>query len=178
MIRLGFTTVSIYPQKGVIFENHGGTIIFRGKCHMGNGTAISIGSNGYLDVGDGFSANTMAKIICYHRIELAENVCFGWDCMIMDTDFHYLTKESGGYSKGYAPIRIGRDAWFGNGCRIMKRTILPERCVVQSGTTLSEPIDVPPCSIIGHDHRIVVKASGAWRDPQNNLITNYPAPEA
>lgn len=46
MIRLGFPTVSLYPNTGIVYENHGGTIVFNGKCAIGNNSAISIGASG------------------------------------------------------------------------------------------------------------------------------------
>lgn len=44
MIRLGFLTVSLYPNTSIVYENHGGTIVFNGKCTIGNNSAISIGT--------------------------------------------------------------------------------------------------------------------------------------
>ena len=51
MIRLGFPTVSLYPNTGIVYENHGGTIVFNGKCTIGNNSAISIGSKGCVEFG-------------------------------------------------------------------------------------------------------------------------------
>ena len=44
MIRLGFPTVSLYPNTGITIENHGGTITFNGKCSIGNNSYICFGS--------------------------------------------------------------------------------------------------------------------------------------
>ena len=43
MIRLGFPGVSVYPNNGITWENHGGTIIFKGKCVIGNDSYLSFG---------------------------------------------------------------------------------------------------------------------------------------
>lgn len=32
MIRLGFPEVSLYPNTGIVFENYGGTVVFKGQC--------------------------------------------------------------------------------------------------------------------------------------------------
>ena len=40
MIRLGFPTVSLYPNIGISIENHGGIILFKGKCRIGNNSFI------------------------------------------------------------------------------------------------------------------------------------------
>lgn len=151
IIRLGFPTVSLYPNTGVTIENHGGAIIFNGRCSIGNNSYISIGSKGQVEFGDNFTATTTFRLTSYDRIIFGECVSFGWDTLVMDTDFHKLTKLSGGYSKGYAPISIGLNNWFGNGCKIMKRTQTPDYCVISAGTILSGKVDAPEYSVIGNE---------------------------
>lgn len=107
MIRLGFPTVSLYPNTGIVYENHGGTIVFNGLCSIGNNSAISIGSKAVVEFGDRFTATTTLRLTSYYKMTFADCVTFGWDTLVMDTDFHKLTKVSGGYSKGYAPVSIG-----------------------------------------------------------------------
>lgn len=170
MIRLGFPTVSLYPNPGIVYENHGGTITFNGECSIGNNSAISIGAKANVEFGDRFTATTTLRLTSYYKITIANCVTFGWDTLIMDTDFHKLTKVSGGYSKGYASISIGSNNWFGNGCRIMKRTTTPDYCVISAGTILSGPVSVPSYSVVGNDSHIVVKATGVWRNVDDDVI--------
>ena len=170
MIRLGFPTVSMYPNSGIVFENHGGKIQFNGRCSIGNNSAISIGSKGYIEFGDRFGAATTFRVVSYDNVVIGEKTRFGWDCLVMDTDFHKLTKLSGGYSKGHAPVFIGAYNWFGNGCKVMKRSRTPNYCVIQAGTILSESISVPEYSVIGNDVRIVTKVSGVWSNRDDDVI--------
>lgn len=172
MIKLGFPCVSLYPNTGITIENHGGTITFKGTCSIGNNSYISIGKKGDIEFGDRFSATTTFRLTSYDKIVFRECVSFGWDALVMDTDFHKLTKLSGGYTKGYAPILIGSNNWFGNGCKIMKRTQTPDYCVISAGTTLSGKIDVPQYSVIGNEQKVVVKAIGLWRNIDDDSI-NY-----
>ncbi len=46
MIRLGQFGVTLYPNTGVVWENHGGKVIFKNKCSIGNSSAISMGESG------------------------------------------------------------------------------------------------------------------------------------
>ena len=170
MIRLGFPTVSLYPNSGIVYENHEGTIIFNGTCTIGNNSAISIGVKAVVEFGDRFAASTTLRLTSYNHVSFSDKVCFGWDTLVMDTDFHKLTKLSGGYSKGYAPISIGSNNWFGNGCKIMKRTTTPDYCVISAGTILSGPVSVPSYSVVGNDSHIVVKATGVWRNVNDDVI--------
>ena len=171
MVKLGFPTVSLYPNSGITIENHGGTIVFNGKCQIGNNSAISIGKKGYVEFGDSFSATTTFRLTSYDRIVFGDRVTFGWDALILDTDFHKLTKLSGGYSKGHAPIQIGSNNWFGNGCRVMKRTKTPDYCVVSAGTILSGEVDAPEYSVIGTEQKVIVKATGVWRNKDDDTIS-------
>ena len=65
--------MSIYPSRGIMIENRG-TIIFKGRCSIGNDSYVSVGKSGTIVFGDGFSASTSLKIACYDTIELAKDV--------------------------------------------------------------------------------------------------------
>lgn len=170
MIRLGFPTVSLYPDTGITIENYGGEIIFNGTCSIGNNSYISIGEKGKVEFGDKFTATTTFRLTSYDKIIFGERVIFGWNILVMDTDFHKLTKLSGGYNKGHAPILIGSNNWFGNGCKIMKRTQTPDFCVISADTILSGKIDAPEYCVIGNEQKIVVKATGVWRNIDDDSI--------
>lgn len=170
LIRLGFPWVSIYPDRGVMYENAGGELIFRGQCRMGNNTYISIGPKGHLDIGHRVGASTTAKLVCYDHITIGSRTLFGWDTLLLDTDFHSLSKLSGGRSRGHAPIEIGHDCWLGNGCRLMKRARIGDYTVVQAGTTINGPVTAPPHSVVGHDSEVRVKATGLWRNIDDDAV--------
>ena len=170
MIRLGFHHVPLYPNSGITYENHGGTITFHGRCTIGNNAAISVGEKATLDIGDNVLNTSSLKLVAYDKVVIGERVRFGWAVLLMDTDFHKLTKTKGGYSKGHAPVVIGSNNWFGNGCRIMKRTSTPDYCIIQGGTTLSGPVEAPPYSVVGTDSKIIVKTTGVWRNVDDDKI--------
>lgn len=170
MIRLGYPYVSIFPNNGIIIDNHGGSILFKGKCLIGNNSAISVGPKATLEFGANTYFSTTSRIVCYHRIRFGDNTTFGWDSLIMDTDLHKMTKINGGYSKGFAPIIIGADNWFGSGCRVMKRTRTPNKVVVTASTVLNKKIDCPECCVIGPELGIDVKVSGIWRNISDDKI--------
>lgn len=165
----------MYPNTGITIENLGGTIVFKGRCDIGNNSSISIGKYGHCEIGADFGATSTLRLVCYHSIIIGTKCSFGWDCMIMDTDLHRLTKNSGGYSKGFAPIIIGDNNWFGNGCLILKRTVTPDYCTISARTILSCKIDVPKFSIIGQKHNVELIASGLWRNMNDDTI-NYIVP--
>ena len=171
MIKLGFDKVSIFPNNGIMWENRGGTIIFHGNCSVGNNSSLSIGEKGICEFGTNMCATTTFRVACYHKVLIGDNVSFGWDCMVIDTDFHKLTKLAGGYNKGYAPIMIGNNNWFGNGCLIMKRTVTPNYCTISAKTVLSERVEAPEYSVIGQKNDIEIKSTGIYRNFKDDKIT-------
>lgn len=170
MIRLGFPSVSIYPNRGIMYENHGGDIIFHGAFHAGNNSYISVGAKAKVEIGDDAGAATSLKIVSYDAIHIGNKSLFGWDTMLLDTDFHKMTKVKGGYSKGHAPIWIGDYNWFGNSCKILKRTKTPDYLVVSAGTILSGEVNALSYSVVGTENKVVVKATGLWLNPDDDAL--------
>lgn len=171
MIQLGRPNVPIYPNNGIIIENKGGTIIFKGKCVIGNNSSISIGEKGLLTINDNFIASTTLKIICWYKINFGENTRIGWDCIFLDYDFHTMTKlPSMTRTKGYGEIYIGKNNWFGSFCRIYKRTKTPDYCIIASNSVLTEKYDFPSHCIIGTNNKTIVKSQNIYRDLNNDTI--------
>lgn len=171
MVRLGVFGVSIYPPKGIMFQNHG-IIIFKGRCSIGNDSYISIGKTGCLVFGEDFQATTSLKIACYNNIEFCKDVSCGWECTFMDTDFHRMKNIDGRESpKAYGPIRIGDGCWFGFKSVVQKNTVLPPRTTVASNSLVNKAYDIPEASIIAGQPAKVVKV-GIYRDMNDDSV-NY-----
>lgn len=172
MIILGKNTVSIYSNNGVIWECDG-EVVFEGKCYIGNASAISISSTGYVHFGEDFYASTSLKIVSYFEVRFGSNVHIGWDCIVTDTDFHKMVSYKDGKSnKGYGCVEIGRGNWLGMKCIILKNTRTPDFCVVSANSVLNKSYwDLPSHSIIGSDAKIrLIKKEGYYRDFQNDKI--------
>lgn len=170
MIQLGNYLVSIYPNSGIVYENHGGTIIFKGSCVIGNNPAISVGEKARVIIGDKFSATTTFKLVSYYKICFNDFVSIGWDCLFMDTDFHKMTKIDGGYTKGYGEIIIGKNNWFGSKCCILKRTVTPDFCTISAMSVLNRIYDFPLYTVIGTDNLIAARLTGAFRNMDDDEI--------
>lgn len=156
---------SLYHNSGFIYENHGGTIVFQGKCILGHNNAISVGDKGKLIIGHDFMSNSGSKIICYHYICFSERTRFGCDVVAMDTGFHPLKScETGGFiGKAYGPIITGKNNWFANGVLILKNTITPDFCIFGARTVLTKKITADPYSVlVGTPPKVV--ATGVYRD--------------
>lgn len=170
MIRLGTYNVSLYPNNGIVYENHGGRIYFKGKVNIGNNSFISVGKTGKIIFGNRFSSSTSLKIVSYYEIIFKDYVRVGWECTFLDTDFHKMKKLMGGYTKGYGTIQISERCWFGSKCLVLKNTKLPKFTTVSAGTILNKEMNVPDYSVIGMENNIIVKSTGLYRDIDDDVI--------
>lgn len=170
MIELGAFHCSLYPNSGIVFENHGGTIVFHGNCIIGNSSAISIGTNGFLDIGHDFRVNATFRCVCYNKIHFGTKTRFGWDCIVMDTDLHKLTKTAGGYTKGFGEIFIGDHNWIGTKSVVLKRTKTPDFCTFAATSLLNAEYNIPKYSIAGPNLYIEKKIEGLWRNVDDDVI--------
>lgn len=171
MITLGKDMVSIYPSNGITWENRG-TIIFGGHACIGNNSYISTGEDAVINIGEGFLATTSLKIVSYDSINIGRNCTIGWDCLIMDTDFHTITKIDNSHTKGFGPINIGNNIWIANGCKIYKNISLPDYIVVASNTILTQShTNIPKYSVIGNKRSVDIISQG-WFNKDDNKI-NY-----
>lgn len=171
MIRLGENIVSFYPNTGITFENLGGNITFKGKCRIGNNSALAIGSKGNIIFEDGFQATTTLHLIGYNQITFDTNVLVGWECTFMDTDLHKLTKlDNKGYSKGYGSIHIGKNNWFGTKCIILKNTQTPDFTTFCAGSIISGKINAPSYSVIGLNSQLIIKKENVYLNLNDDQI--------
>jgi acetyltransferase-like isoleucine patch superfamily enzyme len=170
MIRLGFDRVSIYPSSGIMIENRG-SIVFEGRCDIGNNSFISIGEKGCVRFGSLFSATTSLKLVCYKSVTFDDRVSFGYDCMCIDTDFHSIKTEDGKLvDTACGNIKLGSDCWIAMKCILMKNTVLPNKCVVASNSLLNRSYEEFPEKIMLAGSPAVLKKTGVWRDVLDDKV--------
>ena len=164
MITLGRYLVPLYPNSGITFQNKGGTIIFKGYCTIGNASTIAVLKNGNLEIGNGFFSSTTLKIVTSQSIKMDNDVRFGWNCTVCDTDFHSLTLvESGKKLPADSPIIIHKNCWFAQNCIILKGTEVPAYCIAATNSLLNKKYDIPTYSLIA-GQPAVLKKTGVFRN--------------
>lgn len=171
MIDLGRNQVSLYPNNGLTYNNNGGHIVFHGRCSIGNNSAIAIGKKGHVEFGKDFMATSTFRLASQYHIVFGDKVLFGWDCLVMDSDFHRLTKITGGYTKGYGAIKVGSNIWFGNGVLLLKNSQIPNYTVVGAKSVVCGKVDVSERSLVS-GNPVTLKKRGVWLNPSDNFI-NY-----
>ncbi len=140
MIKLGGWGGHMYPNNGIhITQAKGARLIFKGSCQIGNNSFIVQGKNSTIIFGDGFLATTSLKLVSLKSVEFGDRTIFGWDCVVMDTNFHPLyDMDKKSFRKGYGPIKIGADNWFAAYCKVMHSVETPHRCIFALGSIVSK----------------------------------------
>lgn len=150
MVRMGFRIVSLYPNNGITWEDKGATIVFRGSCVIGNDSYVSLGTKTKVDFGHSFAARAGLKLVSYRGMTFAPYSCFGWECLLMDTNFHTLCDmNTGERLPGGGPITIGDHNWFGSQCRVMHSVNTPPQCIFAMGTTVTHGSQMKSYCIMG-----------------------------
>ena len=168
MIRLGFRSNSLYPISGFIWENHGGTAIFKGKCTIGNTSAISIGEKGNVEFGANFIAGNV-KLASYCSIKFGYNVRLAWEVIVIDTSFHKL-KDLHGNVKGKTvdSIIIGNNNWIAIRSIVLKGARTPDFCVFGVGSVINKDYSNGPTHILLAGNPLEIKAKEIWRDVEDD----------
>ena len=168
MIKMGFELCSLYPNSGLVYDNNGGLIVFKGKASIGNNSYISIGNRGYVEFGNNFGASTTFRLVSYKRIVFGNNVLFGWDCIVTDNDFHKIEYVEGGNNMGIGEIVIGDGCWIAMKCIILKNTMLSQNSVVSANSLLKGRYEETE-SMYG-SCRATKICSGLYRNPFDDLV--------
>lgn len=137
MIRLGFWGGHMYPNNGITITNEG-LIVFKGECVIGNNSFIVTGVDSVVEFGDDFIASTSFKLVSFIGIKFEEHNRIGWECTMMDTNFHPLYDlEKKQFKKAYGKICIGKNNWFGTQCLVMHSVTTPEFCIFGARSILT-----------------------------------------
>ncbi len=163
MIRLGFIQATSHPDCGFMWSNEG-TVIFKGKSRMAQGSAIRNGG-GTLIIGKDISANPNTKILCYDRIEIGDEVVISWDVTISDYDFHSMKdSETGEKRTPYGKVVIGNNNWIGQNVIVLKNTITPDYTTISAGSVVGGKYMCKEKSILKGNPAIVVAEGKRYMD--------------
>lgn len=163
MIRMGFIQSTSHPDHGILWSNEG-TVIFKGKCKIAQGSAIRNGG-GILVIGKNFSGNPNTKFFCYERIEIGNDVVGSWDVNICDYDFHAMKDAQTDEKRNpYGPILIGDNNWIGQNVIILKNTTTPKYITMAAGSVVSGKYECKEKSILMGNPAVVVAEGKRYMD--------------
>jgi acetyltransferase-like isoleucine patch superfamily enzyme len=142
------------------------------KIHQANGGSIDVGNfvsfspdvklvvEGYLmkhrpvlSIGAMTHIGDRTEIHSGEKIVIGKHVRIGWDCLIMDRDYHAPPGEE---EERTAPIIIEDNVWIGARAIILKGVTIGHDAVVGAGSVVTK--NVEPCTMVaGNPARVVKK---------------------
>lgn len=149
-----------HDQKSSISIN--GKLILDGNgVHaFGPGTCLRIGKNGVLKIGNNFTCSVNNRIYCSTCITIGEDNMWSFDNVVMDTDSHIIFTCNGERANPNKGVVFGNHVWLG--CRniVLKGSIIPNGCVVASGSKLSKAYTEENCIITSNSK--IIKQNIQW----------------
>ena len=103
---------------------------------ISKGVKICCGQNAKLLINRNTTININSQIICMNNVSLGENVMVSWDNLIMDSDFHQITKNSI-QNPISLPIEIGDGVWIGCRSIVLKGSTIPEGSIIAANCTIT-----------------------------------------
>lgn len=148
MIKIGYKSYHQYPI-GITYYNDGGTIEFQGPCFISNNTSLLVYNGGKLVIGENVGIS-VTLIMCSSSIIIGSGTMLGFDCTVMDSDFHpvidiYARKVL----KMSKPVIIGRNNWIGMGTLLSKGAQTPDNIIIGARSIVDRKYNVPEFSIVG-----------------------------
>ena len=160
MIKIGVQRTPILPPRSFTWTNLG-TIVFKGKVHIGHHALISVHKDGYLEFGNQVGLNTGCRIVCQKKIVFGSRVRVSWECQFYDTNFHPLIDMINEKPvKMQSPIVIGDNVWIGHNVIVSKGVKLAEGIIVSSGSVVKSIFREPNCIISGNP---AVRIDGGYK---------------
>lgn len=147
-IRIGFRSVPVFDRfrSRSVLNVGGGTVIFKGRAVLGQGSRI--GTGGVLTFGENFQVTAETTIICDEKITFGRDVLCSWQCQIMDTDFHHIIADED-VRPVTAPVSIGDHVWISSRVIINKGAEIPDNSVVAAGSVVTGKFVEPNILLAG-----------------------------
>ena len=139
MIRVGFHNVlscNCKDETKIVIAKCG-VLEFKGSAHIGNGAKLYVSENAVLSIGENFAISASSSINCYKEIRFGKDIQFSWNCLVMDSDTHFIFDDNGNQVNEDKPILFDDKIWIGCNCTILKGTVIPYGCVIGANSLVS-----------------------------------------
>jgi acetyltransferase-like isoleucine patch superfamily enzyme len=134
-----------------------------GKCvtiiaEPGNRVQIGVwgreADQGRICIGDYVLISPGVRISAGDEIIIEDNAMIANGVYITDSDWHGIYDRTA-RSDTVSPVRIGKNAWLGDGSRVLKGVTIGENSIVAAGAVVSR--DVPANVVVAGNPAVVVK---------------------
>ena len=121
------------------------------------------GRTAQLRIGRHCSIGDRTEIHCGESVTIGDRVIIGWDCNILDRDYHSVNAAE----EQTDPVRIGDRVWIGCRCIILKGVSIGDGAVVAAGSVVTR--DVPARVLVAGNPARVKTAVAGWTPPEAGI---------
>lgn len=131
MVRIGWggTEGRELGKKNYLLLNENASMIFNGRCTMSSGVSLTL-DLGTLEIGKNFFCNKNCSISCNDKITIGDDVLFGWNVEVLDSDNHKMIHRNKKNVCDRGAIKIGNHVWVAAFSHILKNSCIPDGSVV------------------------------------------------
>lgn len=162
MVRIGWggTESRDEGRKNYLFFNKKATLKFNGRCTMSSGVSLVV-DLGSFEIGDNFFCNKNCTFSCNDKITIGENVLFGWNIELLDSDNHKVIRNNKEIiDRG--EIKIGNHVWVAAFSHILKNSSIPDGSVVAYRSLVTKRFEGEKL-LIGGSPAKVVEEQVEWK---------------
>ncbi len=138
-----------------------GNVVFYGRAWIGHGSRIVVAHNGNLTFGTNFASSADMSLVCYKKITFGANVLVSWNTLLMDTDFHPVSKDNNFENRECdKDISIGDHVWIGCRSTILKGVTIGNDNIIAAGCLVTKSFLQTHLLIAGNPG--VIKKTGVY----------------
>lgn len=140
MVKIGQVSVGIFDRKARTVFNLHGKLVFKGTANIGGGSAISIGKQSTLTLGNNFKITAQSAMVATggKSIQIGNDCLLSWDILIMNSDFHKIMDHAtNAVINDPEDVVIGDKVWIGCKATILKGSVIADHTVIGAGTIIS-----------------------------------------
>lgn len=151
----------LYLNKNYLSIDKKARLICRGNLAMTKGGCMKLSGDAVMDCGHRVTFNANSKVLCAHSVIIGDNVRFGWDTTLKDSDGHAICDESGSVINSDRPVTVGNNVWVGAEAVLLKGAGVPSDSVVGFRALVTKRFEQSNVIIAGAPAKIV-KENVKW----------------
>lgn len=159
LLQVGMKWGEFMHKDHITYLKISGKLIFKDDYSIAKGCRFNIGKNAIAKFGSGF-VNAQTNFIIVHGITVGDGSFISWGCEFLDEDFHHLNYN--GKKERRPSIKIGIHVWVGSYVTVLKGSVIPDGCVIASGSVVCSVFEKPNC-LIGGNPAKVLKENVEWK---------------
>lgn len=154
------TNSRMVERKSFLSVGKKGRLIFKGKSIFGRGCSLIV-DYGEMSVGNQFFCNRNCSFSCNDCVSISDDVMFGWNIEVLDSDNHEVIYDNNFEHKSHKPIFVGNHVWVAAYCHLLKGSRIADGSVVGYNSMVTKSFD-EECILLGGSPANVLKKGINW----------------